>query len=154
MFNAGDVKTYGYDKIMRPIVDDLKELETTGLTINSDVYNGTVKASIAQITGDNLGVNGICGFIESFVGNYYCRHCKMHREDAWFAPVESVPLVRTEEEYEADVGNINPSETGVKASCLLNEVDNFHVVKNFAPDIMHDLLEETCALEVYLVVVS
>ena len=45
-----DVKTYGYDIIMRPLVDDIvmrhlvddiKELETNGVHIDSDVFNGT-----------------------------------------------------------------------------------------------------------------
>ena len=33
---------------------------TNGLDIDSDVFNGTVRVSIAQVSGDNLGVNGIC----------------------------------------------------------------------------------------------
>ena len=77
------------------------------MNINTDVYNGLVKISIAQITGDNLGVNGICGCVESFIANYYCRNCKMHREDALYADVESPEFVRTKEGYEADVGENN-----------------------------------------------
>lgn len=61
MFNAGDAKSYGYNTFMRPIVADIKELETNGLHIDSDVYNGLVKVSVAQITGDNLGFNGLLG---------------------------------------------------------------------------------------------
>ena len=30
MFNEEDMKTYGYDIVMRPLVDDIKELETNG----------------------------------------------------------------------------------------------------------------------------
>ena len=116
----------------------------TGVRKSTDVYKRTVK-------GDNLGVNGICEFVESFVGNHYCRHCKLHKDDTWYKTVEMPNYIRTEEDYEVDVATNNPTETGVKAACLLNEVDNFHVAKNFAPDIMHDLLEGICALEVYLV---
>lgn len=151
MFNAGDVKTYGYDAILRPLVDDIKKLETDGVHIDSDVYNGTVKVSIAQVSGDNLGVNGICGFVESFVGNHYCRHCKMHRNDTWYSSIERPDVLRTGEDHEVDIDINNPAMTGVKSSCLLNDVENFHVTNNIAPDIMHDLLEGICSLEVHLV---
>ena len=30
MFDEEDMKTYGYDIVMRPLVDDIKELETNG----------------------------------------------------------------------------------------------------------------------------
>ena len=89
MFNEEDVKMYGYDIIMRPLVDDIIELEPNGVHIDSDVFNGTVRVSIAQVSGDNLGVNGIVGFVESFVGNYHCRHCKMHRNDMWYSSTET-----------------------------------------------------------------
>ena len=141
MFNAGDVKTYGYDIIMRPLVDDIKELETNGVHIDSDVFNGTVRVSIAQVSGDNLGVSGICGFVERFVGNYHCRHCKMHRNDTWYSSTKRPECLRTQEDYEVDVAVNDPSITGVKSPCLLNDISNFHVTKNFAPDIMHDILE-------------
>ncbi|XP_033112600.1 uncharacterized protein LOC117113392, partial [Anneissia japonica] len=154
MFNARDVKTYGYDDVMLPLVNDLIELETVGVYINSDVYSGIVKGSIAQLTGDNLGVNGICGFVESFVGNYCCRHCKMHRNDLQYSLVEQQDLLRTRDNYEVDVLQNDPSQTGIKSSCPLNELHNFHVTKNFSPDIMHDLLEGVCSLEVHLVLAA
>ena len=81
----------------------------------------------------------ICGFVESFVGNYHCRHCKMHRNDMWYSSTERPECLRTQEDYEVDVAVNDPSITGVKSPCLLNDISNFHVTKNFAPDIMHDL---------------
>ena len=53
-----------------------------------------------------------------------------------------------------DVAVNDPSITGVKSPCLLNYISNFHVTKNFAPDIMHDLLEGICGLEVHLVLAA
>lgn len=148
MFNAGDAKGYGYNTFMRPIVADIKELETNGLHIDSDVYNGLVKVSVVQVTGDNLGVNGLLGFLESFVGNHFCRHCKLHRDDMRYATTERPECLRKQQDYEIDV-RIN----GIKPSCLLNYI-NFHVNNNFAPDIMHDLLEGVCNLEVHLVLAT
>lgn len=46
-------------------------LQREGLHINTDVFEGTVQVSIAQVAGDNLGPNGICGYVESFVSNHF-----------------------------------------------------------------------------------
>ena len=151
LYNAADVKTYGYAPILQPAVDDIKLLEREGLRIVSDVFEGTVRVSIAQLTGDNLGVNGILGFVESFVSNCYCRHCKMHRNEMHTCSVERPDQLRNVDNYEEDLQLNNPSATGVKVPCLLNDADNFHITSNYAPDIMHDLLEGVCGLEVHLV---
>ena len=54
--------------------------------------------------------------------------------------------------YTADLTQNNPTSTGIKGSCLLNDVGHFHVTTNYAPDVMHDLLEGVCGLEIYLVI--
>ena len=57
LYNSGDVKTYGFDPILRPLVEDIEELERDGLHIDTDVFQGRVQIGIAQVTGDNLGLN-------------------------------------------------------------------------------------------------
>ena len=99
----------------------------------------SMELSIAQVSGDNFCVNGICGFVESFVGNYHCRHCKMHSNHMWYSSTERPECLRTQEDYEVDVAVNDPSITGVKPPCLLNDISNFHLTKNFSPDIMHKL---------------
>jgi hypothetical protein len=32
-YNSDDVKTYGYDPILQPLVEDIKDLENEGLTV-------------------------------------------------------------------------------------------------------------------------
>lgn len=95
-------------------------------------------------------MNGL-GFVESFVGNHFCRQFKMHRNDMRYATTEISDFVRRQRDYDIDVATDDPSTTGIKTTCLLNDVHNFHVTNNFAPDIMHDLLEGVCSLEVHLV---
>ena len=56
--------------------------------------------------------------------------------------------------YEEDLLHNNPMATGIKASCLLNDVENFHVSTNYAPDVMHDLLDGVCGIEVHLVLAA
>jgi len=40
------------------------------------------------------------------------------------------------------------SLTGVKHACVFNEISSFHVTKNYALDIMHDLLEGVCKYDI------
>ncbi|XP_071831544.1 uncharacterized protein [Apostichopus japonicus] len=151
LYNAGDVKTYGFDPILQPLVNDLQMLERDGLQITTDAFEGIVHISVAQVAGDNLGMNGICGFVESFVSNHYCRHCRMHRNDMQNASVSKPELLRNFNNYNEDVRRNDPASTGVKIPCLLNDLAHFHVTTNYAPDLMHDLLEGICGLEVHLV---
>ena len=154
LFNAGDVKTYGYGPILQPLVNDIQLLEQEGLSIVSDVFAGKLKVSIAQVTGDNLGVNGILGYVESFISNHFCRHCRMHKREMQIALLARAELLRNVRSYEEDLERNNPTATGIKTPCLLNNVENFHVATNYAPDVMHDLLEGVCGVEVHLVLAA
>ncbi|XP_013413276.1 uncharacterized protein LOC106175700 [Lingula anatina] len=148
---TSDISEYGYAAVLAPAIADLKELETTGFHIDTDVFTGTVKAVVAQVTGDNLGLNSLFGFTESFRANYSCRICKVHRDDM-ISQVEDKPdLYRTREMYEADLAQHDVTLTGIKSPCALNDLSEFHVTSNFVVDIMHDLLEGVCSLEVKLI---
>ncbi|XP_046862632.1 uncharacterized protein LOC124456174 [Xenia sp. Carnegie-2017] len=151
LFNAGDFKTYGYTPFLQLLVDDVKFLEKEGVFISTDHFEGTVYAGITQITCDNLGVNGILGFLESFVSNHFCRHCNMHRNEMQRSSTACQEQLRTFINYEEHLQLNSYAETGIKSPCVLNEVENFHVTSNYAPDVMHDLLEGVCGLEVHLV---
>lgn len=154
LFNAGDVKTYGYDPILQPLVNGIQLLEQEGLSIATDVFSGKLKVSIAQVTGDNLGVNGILGYVESFVSNHFCRHCRLHKHEMQIALLARAEQLRNAQNYEEDLLSNNLTATGIKAPCLLNDVENFHVSTNYAPDVMHDLLEGVCGIEVHLVLAA
>ena len=69
LFHSQDLKTYGFDNILKPL-DDLKILETQGIEVPfSDV---ALLGSVIQVTGDNLGLHGLFGFVESFSATYFC----------------------------------------------------------------------------------
>ena len=151
LYNSGDVKTYGFQPILHPIVEDIKELERDGLYIDTDVFQGMVQVSIAQVSGDDLGLNGIFGLVESFVSHHFCRNCKMHIEEMRIALEANYERLRNHDNYDEDLLLNDPTSTSVKGSCLLNNVQHFHVTTNYAPDVMHDLLEGVCGLEVHIV---
>ena len=140
LYNASDVKTYGFDSILQPLVEDIQELERERIHISTDAIEGIVKVGIAQVTG----------FVESFVSHHFCRKCKMHIDQMRRASTANIELLRNYDNYNEDLQLKDPRSTGVKAPCLLNNVEHFHVATNYAP-VMHDLLEGVGGLEVHLV---
>ena len=71
------VSKYGMDSILSPVVQELKEIERTGLQLNCPgEYVGSVKPRLFQVIGDNLALNTMLGYVSSFSSNYYCRVCK------------------------------------------------------------------------------
>ena len=140
LYNASDVKTYGFDSILQPLVENIQELERERIHISTDAIEGIVKVGIAQVTG----------FVESFVSHHFCRKCKMHIDQMRRASTANIELLRNYDNYNEDLQLKDPRSTGVKAPCLLNNVEHFHVATNYAP-VMHDLLEGVGRLEVHLV---
>jgi hypothetical protein len=65
-----DLKTYGFNRILEPIITDLKFLEKNGITIK----NETFFASIFQVDAD-LGLHQIFGIKCCFRGENLCHLC-------------------------------------------------------------------------------
>lgn len=84
---SNDVKVYGYEKVLDPLLQDLVILEKHGVFIAGlgEFMKGTVQSVIA----DNLGAHGIAGFTESFSGVYFCRFCTGKRADIQDKSVQS-----------------------------------------------------------------
>ena len=156
LFHAQDIKTYGFDTILQPIVSDLKVLETDGIKVPT--LKSPVHGSIVQVTGDNLGIHGLFGLVESFSARNCCRFCvleKSHFQTVFCEDEESV-IFRTKDMHEehcytAQTNPQLPHVYGVKRSCLLNSLQYFHTVENYSVDIMHDVLEGVGQYELKLV---
>jgi hypothetical protein len=56
--------------------------------------------------------------------------------------------------YYEDLAVNDATSTGIKAPCLLNNNEHFHVTTNYVPAVMHDLLDGVCELEVHLVLAN
>ncbi|XP_041693785.2 uncharacterized protein LOC121532136 isoform X1 [Coregonus clupeaformis] len=156
LFHAQDIKRYGFNLILEPLVSDLKVLETEGLKVPrlKDVIHGT----IVQVTGDNLGLHGLFGFVESFGARYCCRFCLLEKDCFQTVFCEDYPKVvlRTIEMHKLHCQTLQTDPTlphiyGVKRICLLNSLQYFNTANNFSVDIMHDILEGVAQFEVKLV---
>jgi len=73
LFHSQDAKKYGIDSILKPFVDDIPILEMEGIKV--PFCEMPVRGTVPQITGDNLGIHSILGFMEAFSENYFCRLC-------------------------------------------------------------------------------
>lgn len=138
LFFTSDKEFYGNKKVFSNLISDLKSLEDEGIEI---VINNEIKKvyfPLILIVGDNLGLNSVLGFSESFSAEYFCRFCITPRN---LTKVETNSLnfiSRTPTNYKVHCSELT---YGVKEMCIWNELKNFHVVKNVYCDLMHDIFE-------------
>lgn len=134
LFYSGDRSTFGNECIFRCLINELNELYNEGITINCGVK---IKFVVVAITSDNLGLNSMLGFNESFNSNYYCRICTCNKDQCKTLTIENKELLRVKINYESDLEN----KLGIKEKCVFNDIVNFHVYENVYCDVMHDLFE-------------
>lgn len=85
------------DTILEPIINDLKVLETDGIKV--PLFKDAVHGSIVQVTGDNLGIHGLFGFVESFSARNCCRFCIIEKSEfqTVFCEVDQSVILRTKD---------------------------------------------------------
>ena len=115
---------------------DILEVSQNGVTLNDKA----VKFKFCGFLGDNLGLHQVLGFSQSFVADYWCRKCKIHREEARSSSREDPSLWRSPDNYESDLSD-NFSETGITSDSILNSIPGYHVTQNAFVDVMHDVFE-------------
>jgi len=70
-----DLSVHGFEPVLYVFVAEMKELSTVGLSAEFPVLgNTTVYASLCQVTCDNLALNKMFGFIESFSGSFFVQY--------------------------------------------------------------------------------
>lgn len=70
---AVDVKRFGYDIVLEPLLKDLSVLEQEGVFVACAGKN--VKGTVYCVAADNLGAHSLGGLVENFTGPYICRFC-------------------------------------------------------------------------------
>ena len=150
-YHSDDVKSFGWENVLKPLIKELQKLESEGMSL---VVNGEVvelKVVVSCLTGDNLFLNSILGFTESFGANYPCRHCIVARHRFQSLHVEDETQIRTVDQYNNDSRTKSVAECGIRFPSPLNVLKYFHAAENYAQDIMHDLLEGICKYDMKLI---
>lgn len=154
LIHSDDVKCYGYENVLKPLVQDLIILEQEGLFIAKLGKN--VKGFVHCVLADNLGAHSIAGFVENFSGRYSCRFCTAERLDIQTKEVNSGAFcMRSKEIHASHLKEIEEKTLAnyfsVKRKCVLSEnLSYFNLTQSFPPDIVHDLFEGIIPVEIAL----
>lgn len=145
LFYASDRKEYGNKKIFQKLINEFVFLENNGIEITINNQHKRVYFKLVLVVGDNLGMNSILGFEESFNAHYFCRFCRMSKEETKTQCIQNSSIVRTNANYRSDSQN---QAHGIKEMCVFNVIRDFSVVENISFDLMHDVLEGICRYEI------
>lgn len=154
LFYSSDRKQYGNKKNFQKIIEEFIFLENVGITVIVNGKAEQVYFKLMLVVGDNLGLNSILGFEESFNATYFCRFCRVSKDETKTKCLQNSSMLRTTENYCDDSQN---QEFGVKESSVFHEIPFFYyyyyiiiiinVTENRSGDLMHDLLEGICRYE-------
>lgn len=148
---AEDIKKYGYKKILEPFMNELKLLEE-GVQIQLKTGPRIIRAALVLVVADSMAIHDIFG-LTSPSSNCFCRSCYITRNEFldrnnFYYKYDS----RNRIEYEIKIRTLeNSRQYGIKDLCILNDSKTFHVMENYTFDLMHDLLEGVCQLEIKMV---
>ncbi|XP_047998826.1 uncharacterized protein LOC125236159 isoform X1 [Leguminivora glycinivorella] len=137
LFYSNQRVNFGNKAVFQPLLDELNFLENCGIDILSNNEKLKVKFYLIALSGDNLGLNSIMGYMESFSASNYCRICTMNKQECQTAISESEEKIRSRANYNHCLAN----NIGVKELCVWNSLDSFHACENTSVDVMHDLCE-------------
>lgn len=150
LFSSLDREVYGFGKILEPLIEDIRFLESSGLQVEIQGQSHQLYGSVCVLTADNLGIHSLCGYLESFSANKFCHFCMVDKTVAQTV-FEDKFEKRTRGNYQQHVRLNDPSLTGIKEDSCLNKLHYFHVTENTCVYIMHDILEGVASLEVSLI---
>ena len=139
----GLVKQWGYDTVLAPLVQDVKTLETIGIT---DKYGKVYRGAVATVSADNLSAHAVAGFRQSFSSGRICRFCMACKDEIGVKFSEEEFTVRTQSIHDYHVREVtrnasNAAIYGVCGRCTFSDLNYFSVTQCFPADIMHDCLE-------------
>ena len=142
------VKEYSLNVLLRPIVDELKQLED-GVDFIIGGVSRKIYGTLAIFTADNLGAYLAAGFKLGFaIGFRKCRYCLALDEDIQSLFSDCSCIYRTKESHnlhcaglDTEYGDYFARLYGINFDSILNELKYFHVIGGMVPDVMHDILE-------------
>lgn len=110
---SSDIKKFGYYATFSPTVDEINYLQNEGIFVMYKDLRVKIKFKLLLIVGDNLGLNSIFGFVESFKSTHFCRFCKLDRKDTELCITENLKRLRTKENYAKDLELCDQALTGI-----------------------------------------
>lgn len=147
---SDDAKKYSYDRVLHPLLQDVKTLEQDGIFV--PLLGKCVKGTIQVVAADNPSAHSIAGFNESFTAGNICRFCTATQTEIQMRHVRSGSFdLRTKELHDSHVNSAqknSSSSFGVKRQCVITKnLAHFSVQIGYPQDIMHDVFEGIVPVE-------
>ena len=148
IFFNHQVKIYGLNTLLRPVVDEIKQLER-GVLLKIGNQSKMVFGSVTIFTADNLASHQVGGFKIGFAWAYRkCRYCLATDEQIQTQCCDSTLVYRTKETHALHCKGLLTSAAehfkklySITHDSIFNELMYFNVIGGMVPDVMHDLLE-------------
>ena len=148
IFYNHQVHAYVLNLLLKPIVDELKQLE---IGYNFKI-GGRVKmmfGTVTIFTADNLAAHQVAGFKIGFAKAFRkCRYCLATDCDIQSHFSDCLLEYRTKENHILHCQRLNTNYAehfqklyGINFDSVLNELQYFHVIGGMVPDVLHDVLE-------------
>lgn len=139
--HSSDLPLYGYSTILRPLIQDLHDLNHGVPLTDSAGNETTLYARLEHVIADNLAANQILGLVCSFSRGYNCRFCYIDSENRKTCSRSLDQLPRSAISHQVDVelselSSASYKNTGVKMACALDELEYFSAIEATVPDIM------------------
>ena len=98
---------YGYENILRSLLDDLLKLETEGIKISFEGVDHKFSGSLSMVTADNLAAHVLDGCFCNFsTVQRFCRFCNCRKNQInENLPIENF-ILRTKEGYKNNLQSI------------------------------------------------
>ena len=147
LFKSKDIKNYGLFKFFEPLIDDVKILETNGISFIHKNRQYTLYGTITFISADNLAAHSLGCFYENFSSaKKIYRTCMVSRNDMNDNFNENYYILRTIESYNKQAKYVDMCQSltnvyGIKQNSPLNKLKYLHVINALPHDISHDLFE-------------
>lgn len=103
LFHRADYSEFGCSIVLNKLIEELIKLESEGITIKTESGTQNIYFCVCFVLGDNLGLNSILGFTESFRANFYCRFCKCDREEMQKQCEQVNEKLRNKSNYDSDL---------------------------------------------------
>lgn len=151
---VSDLQRCGYERVLCPLLQDLCTLEQDVVFI--ECLGQSVRGTVLCVVSDNLAAHSPAGFMKSFTAGYVCRFCKATHDQIQSHEVGDGKFsLRTKASHDGDVHNVvegnTQSQFGVQSDCILRKnLQYFHTITGFPPDVLHDLLEGIVPTELAL----
>ena len=147
LFPSQLTEKYGYQKLLKPLIDDLKVLETTGVLFKFEGHTHKLRGTVTMVVTDNLAAHALGGFFCNFsTVQKFCRFCNISKNQLLEDSNRKDWVLRTKEIYDYTINQLSgdpgiSSAYGIKEKSCLNDLHYFHVAEGLPPDIAHDIFE-------------